>query len=182
MVNPRGEAALTLASATSKPGLDRKAQAALLRVRTGPESPEGNLRELTRDSNLDWDSCPEKSPNLRHQQPRSQNKGLSRASWLWTGPSPTRDRQARAARAKGGNCGPREASYTKLQADFIANQDFLGFWTVNIRREGHSQRSASQNREGTPIVHPENRAAGTGEGISHGLQLGATICTKDLLT
>ena len=24
----------------------------MLRVRTGPESPEGNLRELTRDSNL----------------------------------------------------------------------------------------------------------------------------------
>ena len=26
--------------------------AALLRVKTGPECPEGNLRELTRDSNL----------------------------------------------------------------------------------------------------------------------------------
>ena len=34
-------------SATSKKGLDREAQAALLRVRTGPECPEGNLRELT---------------------------------------------------------------------------------------------------------------------------------------
>ena len=40
-----------LASATSKQGLDREALAALLRVRTGPESLEGNLRELTRDSN-----------------------------------------------------------------------------------------------------------------------------------
>ena len=106
---PRGEAALTLASATSKPGLDRKAQAALLRVRTGPESPEGNLRELTRDSNLDWDSCPEKSPNLRHQQPRSQNKGLSRASWLGTGPSPTKDRQVGAARAGRGQLWPQRS-------------------------------------------------------------------------
>ena len=34
-------------SATSKWGLGREAQAALLRVRTGPECPEGNLRELT---------------------------------------------------------------------------------------------------------------------------------------
>ena len=33
------------ASATSKWGLGREARAALLRVRTGPECPEGNLRE-----------------------------------------------------------------------------------------------------------------------------------------
>ena len=50
---PSGEAAQTLASTTSKRGLDREAWAALLRVRTGPECPEGNLRELTRDSNPD---------------------------------------------------------------------------------------------------------------------------------
>ena len=42
-----------LTSPTSKRGLDREAWAALLRVRTGPESPESNLRELTRDSNPD---------------------------------------------------------------------------------------------------------------------------------
>ena len=47
---------------------------------------------------------------------------------------------------EGGNRGPREASYTKLQAAFLDNQDFLGFWTVNIHREGGSQRSASQKR------------------------------------
>ena len=28
-----------------------------------------------------------------------------------------------------GNCSPREALSTKLQAGFIANQDSLGFWT-----------------------------------------------------
>ena len=49
----REEAAQTLASATSKWGLDREAKAALLRVRTRPECPKGNLRELTRDSNPD---------------------------------------------------------------------------------------------------------------------------------
>ena len=47
------EAAQTLASTGSKRGLDGEVWAALLRVRTGHECPEGNLRELTRDSNPD---------------------------------------------------------------------------------------------------------------------------------
>ena len=47
MVTPSGEAVQTPASATSKQGLGGEAQAALLRVRTWPECPEGNLRELT---------------------------------------------------------------------------------------------------------------------------------------
>ena len=47
MVIPRGEAAQMPSSATGKRGLGREAQAALLRVRTGPECPEGNLRELS---------------------------------------------------------------------------------------------------------------------------------------
>ena len=41
------EVAQTLASTTSVQGLNREAQSALLRVRTGSECPEGNLRELT---------------------------------------------------------------------------------------------------------------------------------------
>ena len=45
--SPSGEAAQMPALATSKRGLDREARAALLRVRTGPECPKGNLKELT---------------------------------------------------------------------------------------------------------------------------------------
>ena len=45
--SPSGEAAQMPASATSKRRLGREARAALLRVRTRPECPEGNLRELT---------------------------------------------------------------------------------------------------------------------------------------
>ena len=41
-----GEVAQTLASATSKWGLNREARATLLRVRTRTECPEGNLKEL----------------------------------------------------------------------------------------------------------------------------------------
>ena len=37
----------TLSSTTSKWGWNREERAALLRVRTRPESPEGNQRELT---------------------------------------------------------------------------------------------------------------------------------------
>ena len=48
---PNAEVAQTLASATSKQGLNREAWAALLRVRNRPECPEDNLRELTQDSN-----------------------------------------------------------------------------------------------------------------------------------
>ena len=44
---PSGEAAQMLASATSKQGLGREVRAALLRVRTRPECPQDNLRELT---------------------------------------------------------------------------------------------------------------------------------------
>ena len=45
----------------------------------------------------------------------------------------------KAARAVGGNRSPREASSTKLQPGFIVNQDFLGFWMVDI----HLRRCAS---------------------------------------
>ena len=78
-----------------------------------------------------------KSPNLRHHQARSQNKGLSRASWLWTGPSPTEDRQARAARARRGQLWTQRGIIYQLQAGFVANQDFLGFWMVELPEKVH---------------------------------------------
>ena len=47
MVTPSREAMQTAASTTSKHRLGREVWAELLRVRTRPEHPEGNLRELT---------------------------------------------------------------------------------------------------------------------------------------
>ena len=44
--SPSREAAQMPASATSKKGLGREGQVTLLRVRTRPECPKGNLREL----------------------------------------------------------------------------------------------------------------------------------------
>ena len=68
------------------------------------------------------------------------------ASGLRTSTPPAGDRQVRAARAEGGNRSPREASDTKLQADFSANQDFLGLWTIDIHREGRRQGTAPQKK------------------------------------
>ena len=113
MVTPCGEA-------TSKWELGREARATLLRVRTGPECPKGNLRELTTDSNPDCGI----SLYLRHHQARSQNKGLSRASPAH--PPPVTGRLGKPE-PEGGNRRPRETLATKLQAGFLANQDFLGF-------------------------------------------------------
>ena len=43
---PSGATTQTLTSPTSKRGRDMEERVALLRIRTGPECPEGNLREL----------------------------------------------------------------------------------------------------------------------------------------
>ena len=51
--SPSGEAVQTPASTASKWGLGRETWAALLRVRTGPECPKGNLKELTWASKTD---------------------------------------------------------------------------------------------------------------------------------
>ena len=54
---------------------------------------------------------------------------------------------------EGDNRRPREASSTKLQAGFIANQDFLGFWMVDIYQESCSQRSAAQKLKSAHCTH-----------------------------
>ena len=76
------------APTTSKQGLGREAQAALLRVRIWPEHPERNQSELTLANKPDCGitTTRKASPNLRHRQACTQNKGLYRASWLQTIP------------------------------------------------------------------------------------------------
>ena len=105
-----------IASATSNWGLNGEERAVLLRVKTGPECPEGNQRELTRDSNLNCGM---------HYPTRSQNKGLSkyqrRANRLWTGPSPARGR--RHGGGERGKFGPREGiPYQTVNRFPVSNQ------------------------------------------------------------
>ena len=57
---------------------------------------------------------------------------------------PSTVRQGRAARR--GQSRPQRSTLYQTEADFVANQDFLEFWTVDICREGRSQRSAPQKR------------------------------------
>ena len=147
MVTPSREAAQMPASTTSKRRLDREAQAALLRVRTRPECPKGNLRELTWDRKPDCGiAIQQKALTWDTSRPAHRPKDWAElASCGLAHPPPETGRQGQPE-PEGGDHSPREASSTKLQAGFIANQDFLGFWMVDIRREGRSQRSAPQKR------------------------------------
>ena len=110
-----------------------------------------------------WDSYHTKSPNLRHHQARSQNKELNRAHQLQTGQSSSSDRQARAAGARRGQSRPQRGIIYQTASRFVANQDFLGFWTVDRHQEGCSQRSASQKRH---TAHLRRRASCTPRKLS----------------
>ena len=88
----------------------------MLKVRTGPESPEDNLRELReiatqtgiareRDKRKNRENFPMKGSNLMHELARSQNKGLNeyqkRASGLCIGPSPALEAGLRQPEGEG---------------------------------------------------------------------------------
>ena len=80
-----------------------------------------------------------------------------------------------------------EAPYTKLQSDFLDNQDFLGFWMVDIRREGRSQRSASQKRHTAHLRRcacctPRKPSGWDRGGDKTQPQLEATALAKHLVT
>ena len=72
--SPSGEAVQTPASSTSKRGLGREAWAALLRVRTEPECPEGNLSELTWASNQTVGELPREKPALTYDTARPAHR------------------------------------------------------------------------------------------------------------
>ena len=83
--SPSRVAAQMPASATSKWELGREVRDALLRVRIGPECPEGNQSELTWASKPDCGIATMRKA-LRHCQARTQNKGLNRTGRLKTIP------------------------------------------------------------------------------------------------
>ena len=84
-----------------------------------------------------------------------------------------------------GNRSPRVAFSSKLQAGFIANQEFLEL-ADDICQECHSQRLSPQKRHMTHLrstrVHTENQAAGTGKAIRPKAHLGVTVLAKHLVT
>ena len=110
-----GDTAQRPASATSKPGLGREVQAALLRVRIRPACPEGNLRELT------WDSKPDSGiattrKALTRDTTRPTHRTKDRAELAGCRPAhppPETGRQGQPE-PEGGNRSPRETLSTKL--------------------------------------------------------------------
>ena len=104
-----------------------------------------------------------KSSNLRHCWARSQNKGLSdyqrRASQQWTSPSPTGGREAGRQQPEPEGKGQTQPQKWHLLPTVsrlpVANQVFLGSWTVDVHQEGWSQKSAPQRRH---MAHLKQRS------------------------
>ena len=64
-------------------------------------------------------------------------------------PTPEAERQAGNSQSRKvrGNLGPREGIlHQTVSRPSVANQVFLGSWTVDICQKGRSQRSAPQKR------------------------------------
>ena len=164
----------------------------MLRVRTRPECPEDNLRELIWDSNpncgiarvrkkreRERENFPMKSSNLRCSLACSQNKRLHeyqrRASQLCTSPSPCRRQRGRHATAKvrrrGALSAPEPASSTKLWAgsQLLTKSSWdPGRLTSARRAAARDQLPRGDTRhtwDGALLAHLGSQAAGPGEGM-----------------
>ena len=90
----------------------------------------------------------------------SQNKGLSEyqrrasqggANFLPQQPEAERQAGDSQGQKVRGNLSPRDSILCQTVSRLpVANQVFLGSWTVDICQEGCSQRSAPQRTHGTP--------------------------------
>ena len=87
-----------------------------------------------------------------------------------------------------GNLGPRDSILYQTASRLpVANQVFLGSWTVDIRQEGCSLRSAPQRRHKAHLrrcstAYPGNWAAGTREVIRWHHPPGESVLAKHLVT
>ena len=143
-----------------------------LRVKTGPECPEDNLRELTGDSNPDCGIDRERKTKIKKRenfpskaQPKAQldmlieqrTERVPEENWLAADQRIPRQRQAgdsQSQKAGGGgaggggrNLGPRDSMPRQTVSRLpVANQVFLGSYTVDICQECLSQRPVPQKR------------------------------------
>ena len=128
-----------------------------------------------------------KGPNLRHHRACSQNKGLSRASWQRTGPSPTGDRKVRAARAGRGQSAPQRHPLPNSKQTSPLTKTSWDSGRSIFAREGHSQRPAPQNRHAAHLRRracytPRKPSGRDGGGDKPQPQLGETTLAKHLVT
>ena len=139
------------ASTTSKWGPNEEEWAAVLRVRTGPECPEGNRRELTWDSNLNCGIAREREKINRpkHTAGCLQNKGTEqfqrRTSQWQTSPSPTKGR--RQGEGERGKLGPRAGTlYQTANRPPVSNQRLPEILDGRYPPGGSQLRPAPKNR------------------------------------
>ena len=167
---PSREVAQVHASATSEWGLGREAWAALsvLRVRTGPECPEDNLRELTQDKNPNCGI----SRGTNNKKKSYLQKALMHHSGPWHDHTTkdwahTKEYQRRASRLlyrpllmeierqtcdsqswkirRCCNLSPRDSIFHQTVSRLpVAIHVFLGSWLVDNCQECHSPRAAPQ--------------------------------------
>ena len=182
-----GEVAQRLSSATSEWGLGREARAAsMLKVRTRPECPEENLRELIWDSNpncgitrktkTNKQTFPAKGSNTTEWPlTHSQNKGLGnnqrRASQLLYRALPPLRQRGRCATARARRQGaaaipaPETASSTKLwsgsQILIMSYRDPV--WITSARNvtawHQHPRGDTQHTWDCALMVHPGNRGS-----------------------
>ena len=138
----------TPASATSKWGRNGEERAALRRVRTGPECPEDNQRELLCITNLNCGITKEREKinRLEHTAGSSQNKGSEqvqrRASRLLTSPA-LESRGRRQGGGERGKLGPKDGipyhtanrpPVSNQRLEILDGQHRLGGSRLNTRR------------------------------------------------
>ena len=199
-----------LTSTIKKQGLNREVQAALLRTRTRPECPEGNLRELTWDSNpncgiarergkkkekRERENFPKKSSNLRHCWPAHRTKDWANTRGELAGsrlahlpPGAERqvgDSQSQKARGK---LSPRDGILYQIWAgsQLLTESSWDPERLTSARRVGATRdqfpRGDTRHTwEGTPTLHPGNRAAGTRKVIRCTAPPGESELTKHLV-
>ena len=204
IITPSGEVAQTLTSATSKQGLNRETQAALLRVRTGPECPEDNLRELTWDSNpncgiareknkKDRENFPAKSSNLRHCWAAHRTKDWANTRGEVAGcglahPPPEAERHVGGSQSQqGAILAPEMATSTKLWAgsQLLTKSSWDCGQLTSPRkvtvRDQLPRGDTWHTWDDAPAAHPGNWVAGTREVISHTAPPGESALTKHLV-
>ena len=191
-----------LTYATSEQGLDREVWAAslVLRVRTGPECPEDNLRELTWDSNPNCGIAREgKKKNEKRVFPwkaltcslaRSQNKGLSYTKGELAGciqaPPCAGGREAGRwqpeLEGEGQSWPQRPASSTKLWAgsQLLTMSSWDPGWLTSVRRvtawDQLTRGDTWHTWYSALAAHPGNLVARTWKGIkTHGPP--GTVCS-----
>ena len=117
-------------------------------------------REEKKQRGRERENHPANSSNLRHCRPTHRTKDWANTRGELAGCRPQTAPSTAGGREAGqpqpeperGKLSPRDGILYRTAIRLpVANQDFLGFWMVDIHQEGHSHRSAPQKRHRRPL-------------------------------